>query len=455
MRERTMRGRAPTWLRPRVVGLVLVLLIALTLPEKALAAKRIALVIGNSAYGLGSLPNPVNDASAVASALSQLGFDKVILKKDLAAEGMRKALRELGRDAVGSDIAVIFFAGHGMELAGRNYLLPVDVRLERASDVELEAISLDIALQQLDGARRLKLVVLDACRSNVFRFAGGKRDASRGLARIEPEDNTLVAYAARAGTTADDGVGRRHSPFTTALLKHIATPGLDVRILLGRVRDEVMAATHREQQPHIYGTLGGQAIYLKEPAAALPIPRPEVDEESKATEARRHEALRRAEEAKRAGELRRQDALKAQEAAKLAEEQRLAAMKAAEEARTGAEAESAKPRNDSKQGLEPTKLAALPKPEKPLTQGSFDGRWTGAWGGRAGTSVIISGNRVVRYYYKGQPVPITRSTLGGSTATFGSETYTVNLTFRGSGSASAHYRHHVRGDTAEATLTRQ
>lgn len=226
------------------------------------AEKRVALVIGNGAYQVGPLDNPVRDAEAIARALEGLGFD-VLRLRDATKARMETSLAEIGRIAVGADIAAVYYAGHGTERDGRNYLIPVDARLERATDLDLQAISLATVLDQLAGATKLRLVVLDACRNNIFPLAGARRATTRGLARVEPDENTLVAYAARDGTTADDGAGQANSPFTTAFLRHVATPGLEIRFLLGRVRDEVMAATQRQQQPHIYGTLGGEEIYLR------------------------------------------------------------------------------------------------------------------------------------------------------------------------------------------------
>ena len=144
-----------------------------------------------------------------------------------------------------------------------------------AGDLNLEAIALDTVLEQLAGVTRLKLVILDACRNNLFPVAGGKRNVTRGLSRIEPEDNTLVVYASKDGTTADDGVGRKHSPFTEALLKHIATPGLEINFVFRRVRDDVVAATNPVQYPHVYGTLGGSELYLQ-PKSAVPVPAPVI-----------------------------------------------------------------------------------------------------------------------------------------------------------------------------------
>jgi hypothetical protein len=226
-------------------------------------ARRVALVIGNADYKIGSLQNPVSDASAVAEAFEKrLGFDKVILGKNLGFNGFRAALNELAREAAGADIGVVYFAGHGMEVGGKNFLIPVDATLARAGALDLEAIPLETVLAQLEGVRELKLVILDACRNNPFALRGGKRSLGRGLARIEPEDSMLVIYAAKDGTTADDGVGRPHSPFTQALLKHIATPGTEVRILFGRIGEDVATVTGRQQLPHLYGTLGGKEFYL-------------------------------------------------------------------------------------------------------------------------------------------------------------------------------------------------
>ena len=238
-------------------------------------ARRVALVIGNADYKVGPLQNPVNDATAVADTFEKrLGFDTVILRKNLSAEGFRTALIEFAREAAGADIGVVYFAGHGTESGGRNFLIPVDASLARASDLDLQAVALDTVLGQLSGVTKLKLVILDACRNSLFPLAGAKRSVGRGLARIEPEGNALVAYAAKDGTTADDGGGRRHSPFTEALLKHIATPGLEIRQLFGYVRDEVAAATAHQQQPYLYGSLGGQGFFLQPKTTTTEAPAP-------------------------------------------------------------------------------------------------------------------------------------------------------------------------------------
>ena len=241
----------------------------LTLHAPSADARRIALVIGNADYKIGRLANPVSDAEAMAGALkSQLKFDKVILRKDLKLDVFRDALRELAGEAAGAELGVIFFAGHGIEVRGRNYLIPTDAALASEAAIDLEAIALDTVLRQLDGVTKLRLVILDACRSNPFPAA--KRSGTRGLKSVEPDGGTLVAYAAKDGTTADDGKGR-HSPFTTALLRRIVTPGLDVRRVFGYVSEDVLAITSRAQEPYLYGRLGGDEVHLI-PAATAVVP---------------------------------------------------------------------------------------------------------------------------------------------------------------------------------------
>lgn len=233
---------------------------------QAEAAKQVALVIGNSAYKhTRALPNPKNDAKAIASELRAIGFN-VELKLDAGYDSLRRALRDFANLAYGADVALVFYAGHGMELGGHNYLIPTDARLNRDVDTEYEAVKLSSVMRSVKGARRLGLVILDACRNNPLTTTmqlaqGATRSVTRGLARVEPSGDVLVAYAAREGTVAQDGYGK-HSPYTTALLKHLRTPGLEIRRLFGKVRDDVRKLTKRVQQPATYGSLGGDAIYL-------------------------------------------------------------------------------------------------------------------------------------------------------------------------------------------------
>jgi uncharacterized caspase-like protein len=219
-------------------------------------ARRVALVIGNAEHKfLPVLKNPVNDATEVAATLENLNFDKVILKKDLGVEGFRAALRELSRDAKDAEAAVVFFAGNGIQVDGRNYLIPVDARLASVGEVEQEAVALQAVIEHVAEAK-LGLIILDACRDNPFggQTRGVHRGLGpRGLAQIDhPERGNLVlVYAALPGTVALDGIGR-HSPFTEALLRHLPTPALELRQLLMRVRAEVVAATGGQQTPEVW-----------------------------------------------------------------------------------------------------------------------------------------------------------------------------------------------------------
>lgn len=234
------------------------------------AGAPVALVVGNGAYvEAAPLANPPNDARAVATALGRLGFE-VIEGYDLDKRGLEAALRRFGERVPNADIAFAFFAGHGLQVAGKNYLVPVDAKLVREQDLRYEAVPMDTLLEEMQGARKVRIMVLDACRNNPFgdrmaRSMGAGRSAAvgRGLARVEGLSvDTLVAYATAADDIALDG-SDSNSPFTTALLQHMETPGLDVRLLFGRVRDSVISQTNGKQQPFIYGSLGGSEVMLK------------------------------------------------------------------------------------------------------------------------------------------------------------------------------------------------
>ena len=244
--------------------------------QPAWADKRVALVLGNSAYqNVARLPNPVNDADRIATTLKQAGFDIVDSRHDLPAAETKRALRDFADRARDADIAVVYYAGHGIEVDGANYLIPVDAKLERDTDVYDEAFSLERVLIAIEPAKRLRLVILDACRDNPFAKSMKRTVASRaigqGLAKVEPTSpNVLIAYSAKAGSTAADGDGN-NSPFTVALANHLTTPGLDVRRAFGFVRDDVLKSTGNRQEPFVYGSLGGDDVPLV-PAKVAPAP---------------------------------------------------------------------------------------------------------------------------------------------------------------------------------------
>jgi uncharacterized caspase-like protein len=243
----------------------------------AFAEKRVALVIGNSAYkNVAKLTNPANDAALVGGMFTKAGFDSVDVKYDLNVVDMRKALREFGARTRDADVAVIYYAGHGIELDGNNYLIPTDATLETDTDVFDETFPLDRVLFAIEPARQLRLVILDACRDNPFarsmRRTVASRAVGRGLAKVEPSSpNTMIAFAAKAGSTASDG-DSGNSPFAMALAERLPTPGLDLRKALGFVRDDVLKKTGYKQEPYVYGSLGGNDVPLVpgQPAATGP-----------------------------------------------------------------------------------------------------------------------------------------------------------------------------------------
>ena len=242
----------------------------------ARAERRVALVVGNGSYqSVPKLSNPGRDAVSVAKMFQDAGFETVEVQLNLGNLDFKRAIRKFETVADQSDIAIVYYAGHGLEIGGVNYLIPVDARLASDRDAEDEAIPLERLVSSADGARRLRLIILDACRDNPFvttmrrERKAATRGVNAGLGRVEPTaTDTLIAYAAKAGSTADDG-DSEHSPFTTAVLKNLTIPGLDVRLAFGRVRDEVLKMTGQRQEPFVYGALGGGSISLV-PAPATP-----------------------------------------------------------------------------------------------------------------------------------------------------------------------------------------
>ena len=247
----------------------------LCLATSALADSRVALVIGNSAYaGVGALSNPKDDAALVAETLGGEGFN-VTLVQDAKHNAMLKALRSFSDEADQADWALVYYAGHGIEVGGVNYLLPIDVELREDRDAEDEAISLDRVLHAVANAHKLRLVILDACRNNPF-TATMKRSiytravVDRGFAPAEPPAGILVVYAAEAGQVAEDGASG-HSPFTAALARRLQEPGLEVRRLFDVVTADVLDATGGHQRPYQYGSNPSrEAFYFTPPAPATP-----------------------------------------------------------------------------------------------------------------------------------------------------------------------------------------
>lgn len=231
--------------------------------------KRVALVIGNATYrSVASLANARRDASAVAAALQGAGFQTVDVEADLPREKLVDTLRGFARLAEEADWALIYYAGHGIQMGGVNFLVPVDAVLQTDRDVQFEALPLDQVLATVEGAKKLRIVLLDACRDNPFlsqmRRTTATRSIGRGLARIEPQGGTLVGFAAKDGEVALDGDGN-NSPFVTAFVKRVAIPGIEIGKLFRLIRDDVLAATGGKQEPFVYGSLPGEDFYFRPP----------------------------------------------------------------------------------------------------------------------------------------------------------------------------------------------
>jgi hypothetical protein len=228
----------------------------------SVAGRRVALVIGNGNYRHSSrLSNPVNDATDIAQALRKLGF-LVVEGRDLDRRAMEEKVREFGRELDNAALALFFYAGHGMQIGSRNYLIPVDGKLERAGDQNFETIEVGQVLAQMEATKRVNLVFLDACRDNPLARTFVRGSGTRGLAVVRGAVGTMIAYATQPDAVARDGTGR-NSPFTAALLKHISTPGLDIAALMRRVRADVIAATGDEQVPWDHSSLTGEVVLAR------------------------------------------------------------------------------------------------------------------------------------------------------------------------------------------------
>ncbi len=230
--------------------------------------RRVALVIGNGDYrSAPRLTNPTNDAADMSAALRKLGFD-VVDGKNLDRRGMDDAIRTFGRKLDRADLAAFFYAGHGLQVAGKNYLVPIDARLERPGDLALDAVDVGVVLAQMEAEQRVNLIFLDACRDNPLARSLarslGARSASvgQGLASIQSALGTMIVYATQPDNVALDGEGR-NSPFTAALLKHIGDSGIDIATVIRRVRAEVVTATGQKQVPWDHSSLIGDVVLAR------------------------------------------------------------------------------------------------------------------------------------------------------------------------------------------------
>jgi hypothetical protein len=260
----------------RYLTVILSLICMLFTAHAAKADKRVAFVVGNGAYkNVAQLPNPPIDAKAMAAVLRNVGFD-VVEGTNLTRDTMTERLLEFGKKAQGADVALFFYAGHGIAISGTNYLLPIDADIKSEMDVKLgAAINIDLTLDQTMSDAKVKLVFLDACRDNPFAAKIKSNSATRsvsvrtGLAEMKSGEGTLIAFATGPGQTALDGQEGTNSPFTRALIAHITTPGVEIQQAMTEVRAQVNEETNKGQLPWGHTNLIG-SVYLNPVATPAP-----------------------------------------------------------------------------------------------------------------------------------------------------------------------------------------
>lgn len=263
-------------------------IIALGMSVGAAHAKRVALVVGNGAYANAlDLPNPVGDAKAIEGKLVKLGFE-VFSGYDLTQSALQRTLSQFAKAAKDADVALFFFAGHGLQARGSNYLIPVDAELEDETSLDFEAVEVDFVLRQMQRSSGIRIVILDACRDNpmattLAKTMGTTRSTGvgSGLAKIGVDnggEGTVIAFATSPGSVAYDGDGD-HSPFTTALLDHIDAPGINIQTMFTRVTGDVFRATAKKQRPWINASLVNE-VFLNPTSPQLTASKPAQPEKT-------------------------------------------------------------------------------------------------------------------------------------------------------------------------------
>ena len=248
--------------RTVAAGLLGIAAVSLALPVQAAPDRRVALVIGNSAYtAVPRLANPQRDATAISASLKRLGFE-VVEGYDLKMDEMTGIVREFAQKLDGSKAGVVYYAGHGIAVGDENYLIPVDASLKTEADLDFRAVNVQLILRQMQRDERVNILILDACRDNPFatQLAAKSRSVSRGLTAIETQSASgiLIAFATDPRSTALDGEKDGNSPFTSALLKHIETPEVSITTVMDRVRADVWETTGKKQKPWTNSSIIGE-----------------------------------------------------------------------------------------------------------------------------------------------------------------------------------------------------
>ncbi len=241
-------------------------------PALSAQERRIALVIGNGTYKSAPLRNPVNDATDIADALGKFGFS-VSLKTDANQRNMKQAILAFGKQLRNGGVGLFYFAGHGIQVKGTNYLIPIGAQIESEGDVEFEAVDAGRVLAKMeDAANDLNIIILDACRNNPF--GRSFRSSSRGLAKMDAPTGSILAYATAPGSIASDGPGR-NGLYTSALLKHMMTPGVKIEDIFKQVRIEVVGASGKKQVPWEASSLMGDFYFSAQRGIAV-VPKPRI-----------------------------------------------------------------------------------------------------------------------------------------------------------------------------------
>ncbi len=256
--------------------------LALIWSHAASAAERIALVVGMADYQhISPLKNTVNDARMISEVLEGIGFEVTTVLNG-GFQDLQNTLDTFSFQSETADLALIYYAGHGIEVQGENFLVPIDANVRSNKDVQRQSVSLKDLMATVERARKMRIVILDSCRDNPFGDAldsmeavkaesegpvAGSRGGGGGLAPADPDRGTLVSFAARDGNVALDGEGN-NSPFAIALSDKLSEPGLEISLMFRQVRDSVLRATANLQEPHTYGSLSGTPFYLAGPTAS-------------------------------------------------------------------------------------------------------------------------------------------------------------------------------------------
>jgi len=263
------------WISTHGAAMLICLSLSVSAPAQVsrgltVTSERLALIIGNNAYPSAPLKNPVNDAQDMGKVLSGLGF-KVSLQKNADKRTMEESIRSFGRQLKSGGVGLFYFSGHGMQVEGRNYLIPVNAKIESEADIKYEAVDAGLVLGKMeDAGNQLNIVILDACRNNPY--SRSFRSAATGLARMDAPTGSLIAYSTAPGTVAADGA-ERNGTFTKHLIRHLATPDLTVEQVLKRVRVDVAAETQQRQIPWESSSLMGEFYFnVARTAPALTAP---------------------------------------------------------------------------------------------------------------------------------------------------------------------------------------